>query len=383
MPWDENTTLSQRILLCKLALEGKISLSQLARDFNISRKTANKWVTRYKEHGEAGLLDLSRKPQHAPKQTPEQMVTALLERKQLYPTWGARKLHTLLQRELKGEIPSVTTLHRLLQQHHKTNEALPKATQNTVERFQRTDPNALWQMDFTSPLLLPQRQNVYPLPILDDCTRFCLHLGLYPDCSQNSALAGLREAAKQYGLPTAVLTDHGSAFGTSRKYVSAFTALLWALEVEHIQGRVAHPQTQGKVERFNRTLQSECLRLHSHATREAWEAALEEYRQLYNTIRPHQALGQETPDTLYTPSPRAFVEPDKSSVPEGVGYQHRRVDSGGKIWLFSHHLLVSSGLSGWRVSASHDGEGYWTIWFRGHALCQVHLAKGAPYKPKP
>lgn len=197
MPWNENTPLSQRILLCKLALEGKISLSQLAKDFHVSRKTATKWVTRYQAEGEAGLLDHSRKPKHAPKQIPLETVSALLELKQQYPAWGARKLQVLLKQQLEEETPSSTSIHRLLQQHQKTNERQPKATPNNVERFQRTQPNALWQMDFTSALLLPNGQKLYPLPILDDCTRFCLHLGLYPDCSQKSALTAVTEAAKQ------------------------------------------------------------------------------------------------------------------------------------------------------------------------------------------
>lgn len=252
-----------------------------------------------------------------------------------------------------------------------------------MTRFERDTPNALWQMDFTAPFLIEGGQKVYPLPVLDDHSRYCLSLGLFPDCSEASALDGFRQAARPYGLPEQVLTDHGSAFGTSNKYVSAFTAYLWALGIGHPQGRVRHPQTQGKLERFNRTLEEECLRRHTYTTWADWQACVAEYRHLYNQVRPHEALSEAPPATRYQPSPRAFVEPDREWVPEDATLVSRRVGADGRIWLLSHHVPVSSGLTGWRVSARDEGSGLWTILFRGHLLCQAQLAVPAPHKPRP
>lgn len=383
MAWKESTPLSERLLLCKLAQEGVKSLSQLALDFNISRKTAHKWVERYREQGEAGLLDHSRRPLQSPQETAPEEVAAVLALKQKYPYWGARKLHVLLSREKGEKVPSPSSVQRILKRNNQIQESPPAPKHSEVGRFQREVPNALWQMDFTAYFTLPSGQKVYPLPILDDCTRFCLSLGLYTDCSTKSALSGFREAAQPFGLPKQMLTDHGSSFGTSRKYVSAFTAMMWALDIQHIQGRVAHPQTQGKTERFNRTLQSECLHRHNYTTLEEWRSCVEEYRQLYNTVRPHESLDDATPASYYEGSPRPFAEPDRNAVMEGEGFLHRRVDAYGKISLLSHQVTVSAGLAGWRVSAKHDGEGLWMIWFLGHPLQQVSLAKQAPHKPRP
>src|SRR5205823_1627493 len=120
---------------------------------------------------------------------------------------------------------------------------------------------------------------------------------------------------------------------------------------------------------FNRTLQEECLRRHAYSDLADWNRCVEEYRHLYNTLRPHEALADAPPASVYQASERRFVEPDRDAVSQEAGLVHRRVDSSGKIGLLSHHVLVSAGLSGWRVSARHDGDGLWTIRFRGHCLC--------------
>jgi len=224
---------------------------------------------------------------------------------------------------------------------------------------------------------------MWPLPVLDDQSRYCLGVLAMPDTSSESAVCGVRSAAKDYGLPEEILSDHGSAFGTSKRSVSAFTAYVWALGVEHIQGRCAHPQTQGKLERFNQTLQKECISRHSYSTLEDWNKSFEEYRHIYNEVRPHESLGDNPPATCYNPSSKAFSEPDRLSHEEGEGLLHRKVDVSGRIWLLQHRVDVGGGLAGWVVSARHEGDGVWTLLFRGRSICQATLSKLAPYKPRP
>jgi len=383
MPWKEITPVSERLGLCRMALEGKFSVSRLAGDFGVSRKTAYKWIERYREGGEIGVLDRSRRPERSPTAVGEELARAVLEMKSAYPMWGPRKLHKLLQDELGEQMPSRATVGRILERNGLTSRREPRPREEAVLRFERGKPNEMWQTDFAAPFPLPDGKKVWPVAVLDDHSRYCVSLIGAPDCSGKSALLAFRMAAERYGLPDEMLSDHGSAFGTSREHVSAFTAYLWALKVEHAQGRYAHPQTQGKLERLNRTMYHECISRHSYSTTEHWNKCFEEYRQTYNELRPHESLLDAVPASRYRASERGFEEPDRDYRPDGEDLVHRRVDVSGKIWLLQHHVKVGNGLAGWTVSARHEGGGIWTVFFHGRTVCQTALAKLAPYKPKP
>ena len=384
MPWREVTSMSERINMCKLAQEGKYNIAELSRDFGVSRKTIYKWLDRYVEGGETALFDRSRRPRRCPEGLDPALTDAILSLNIQYPMWGPRKLHRILTHQLSGEATlSISSVARVLKRHGLSQSRDVTPRQEAVGRFERGEPNDLWQTDFTSPIKLPDGSKLMPAPILDDHSRYCVSLIAAKDCSTASALTGLRIAASRYGLPRQVLSDHGSAFGVSRAQISGFTAYLWALEVDHIQGRYAHPQTQGKLERFNRTLRKECISRHNYTTIEDWNKCFEEYRQIYNEVRPHEALADEVPAVRYKPSERTFAEPDRDYREPGDNLTHRRVDVSGKIWLLQHHVKVGNGLAGWIVAAKHNGNGIWTIQFRDRLICQSQLAKPAAYKPRP
>jgi transposase InsO family protein len=383
MPWRKVTPVSERLDLCKLADEKRYSISELARSFNVSRKTVYKWLDRYSKEGDKGIFDRSRRPVNTPKAIGEDIVGEVIKLKQDYPDWGPRKLHKLLV-DKHGLVCSRSSVERILSRAGLANTRESAVPVDAVGRFERSEPNDLWQIDFTAAFALSDGSKVWPVPILDDSCRYCACLMAAPACSARYALDCVRAAALSYGMPAQILSDHGSAFGTSRRYVSEFTAYLWACGIEHIQGRYAHPQTQGKLERFNRTLRIECIGRHSYDSIEDWNKCFEEYRYIYNNIRPHQSLSDSTPASRYRASERVFVEPERGYMEPGdENTRYRKVGSDGKIWLLQHHVKVGRGLAGWIVSAKHDGCGYWTISFRNHSICQVSLAKEAIYKPRP
>ena len=383
MPWRKVTPVSERLNLCKLASEGRYSISELARGFGVSRKTIYKWLGRYNREGDPGVFDRDRRPRTSPGSVSEDLIEAILELKGDYPDWGPRKLHTLLVGQRGEEACSRSSVERVLARHGLKGTREPSPMQDAVGRFERGQPNDLWQIDFTAPFALSDRAKVWPIPILDDHGRYCVGLAAAPACSARYALECLRGATTRYGMPLEILSDHGSPFGTSRSYVSEFTAFLWACGIGHIQGRYAHPQTQGKLERFNQTLQRECIRRHSYESLDDWNKCFEEYRHTYNDIRPHQSLCDCTPASRYSASDRAFTEPDRNYREDGEDLIHRRVGCDGKIWILQHQVKVGNGLAGWMVSAVDDGNGFWTISFRGRSICQASLAKQAKYKPRP
>jgi transposase InsO family protein len=383
MPWKEVTPVSERLSMCKLAGEGGYSISKLARDFGVSRKTVYKWLDRYNEEGAEGIFDKSRRPLSSPTSVSVDIIDAVVKLKNDYPDWGPRKLRKLLV-EGEGDLScSRSTVERILARHGLREIRQKSPVAEALGRFERAEPNDLWQIDFTSPFSLSSGAKIWPVPILDDHDRFVVALLAAPACTTRYALEALRSAATRYGMPGQILSDHGGTFGTSRSYLSEFTAYVWACGAEHIQGRYAHPQTQGKLERFNKTLRRECILRHDYDNIEDWGKCFEEYRHIYNNIRPHESLCDATPGSLYKASARAFSEPDRNYREAGEGLAHRKVGRDGKIWILQHHVKVSSGLAGWTVSARHDGGGIWTILFRGRSVCQVSLAKPAPYKPRP
>jgi len=381
MPWEERSTMSERLRLCQLAHEGHYSMTELAEAFGVSRKTAYKWKARFEADGAEGIGDRSRRPHASPAATGAAAVAAVLEIRDEYPMWKARKLHRLLcdrwgrPGEQRDAAPSLSTVQRVLDRNGPTAPRTPPPRHAAVGRFERGRPNALWQVDFTAPFVLPSGRKLWPLPILDDHSRFCLHLCAVAAPTVEAARSAVEAAARRYGLPGEVLSDHGSAFGTSRAALTEFTVFLWGCGVEHRQGRRAHPQTQGKLERFNRSLEEEWIERRDYSTGADWDRSLEEYRQLYNTVRPHEAVGDRPPVTRYEPSEIPFTPPDKGQGELGQEWLHRRVDASGKIWLLGHVVPVGHAFCGWTVSARHDGQGYWTVSFRGRRLCQVQLAR--------
>jgi transposase InsO family protein len=383
MPWRKTTPMSERLSLCKLAQEGRFSVAQLSRDFGVSRKTAYKWINRYQLEGDPGIFDRPKRPGRSPRSTPEDIVQAILDLKKRYEDWGPRKIRRLLVDQIGEAAPTRSTVGRILSRHGLADTRIRNAKEEAVCRFERGLSNELWQIDFTAPLILPNGSKAWPLPILDDHSRYCTGLICAPDCSTRSAVSCLREAAQRHGLPSEILSDHGSAFGISRESVSGFTAYLWALGIQHTQGRYAHPQTQGKLERFNQTLEKECIRKHNWSALEDWNKCFEEFRHTYNHIRPHEAICDEVPASCYNQSERRFIEPERDYHETGEGLIHRKVDISGRIWILQHKIHVSAGLAGWTVSARHEGDGIWTITYRGRSICQASLAKQAPYKPRP
>jgi len=382
MPWKEVTRVSERLKLCNLALEEKYSITDLSKSFGVSRKTIYKWLKEYELSGAQGVFDRSRRPKSSPSQISFEVESRIIELRNMYDSWGARKLHKLLIDEM-GIVCSRSTVDRILLRHGLRDRIEPKPREEAVGRFERGKPNELWQIDFTSPFTASNGIKIWPVPILDDRARFCVELMAAPSCTGECALECFMSAARNYGLPDEVLSDHGSTFGTSRSYISAFTAYLMALEVKHIQGRYAHPQTQGKLERFNRTLKKECITKHSYSDINDWQKCFDDYRHLYNEIRPHESLLDETPSSVYVRSDRVFVEPKKNKQEQIDGVLQRKVDRSGKIWLFQHQIKVGGGLAGWTVSAKHDGNGFWTISFKDREICQVGIAKTAKYQPRP
>jgi transposase InsO family protein len=281
----------------------------------------------------------------------------------------------LRDRLAEDQLPSIATIARILKRNGLIEAPSPKPKWPAVGRFEHPHPNDLWQMDLKAPVRLPDRRKIYPVGLLDDHSRYLLGLWMTPDFSDDGVINCWIEACRQHGLPKRTLTDHGPQFRMEDDATSAFRVMLWACGVGHTQGRIAHPQTQGKIERFWRTLKTEVLSLHEYRDRRSWQSRFDEWRYQYNHIRPHQELGDEPPISRYRSSERPFREPDPRQRIGLPGSIYRRVGLRGRISLGGQLLMIGRGLAGWTIEARPLGTGCWHVYFRHHFVREILLTK--------
>ncbi len=381
MPWKVKDIMSQRYEFCQIAQDPQTRISTLCRLFGISRQTGYKWLRRYQEAGHSGLGDRRRCPRYCPTRTSAEMETMIVQLRQRYPVWGPRKIRRLLQDLVDAtEVPALVTVARILKRRGLSTPPPPAPDWPTVQRFAAPAPNDLWQMDLKAPLRLSDRRKIYPVGLLDDHSRFLLGLWLVPDFTDTSVLRCWIEAARQHGLPRRTLTDHGAQFRSLDEESSAFRTYLWACGVNHVQGRIAHPQTQGKIERLWRTLKTEVLGRYSYDDMASWQQCFDAWRFHYNHYRPHQELGDEPPASRYRPSERPFVEPDERQRVGRPDSLYRRVDHRGRLGLNGQHLTLGRGFSGWTVEVRPLGNGCWHVYFRDHFIREYLLTETRPCK---
>jgi transposase InsO family protein len=339
MPWKEQTVMSQRIEFVRLALRAETNMTQLCQQYGISRKTGYKWLRRYKDGGVENLVNRSRRPHHSPRQTCPAIEEKVMALRTLYPVWGGRKLRALLESQGETQVPAASTITEIIRRHGGIDAE--KALQNRATmRFERAHPNELWQMDFKGHFELGNGRRCHPLTVIDDHSRFLLGLNACRNEVRATVQACLIPIFRAYGLPEMILCDNGPPWGAAKR--SRFTKLgAWIIRlgITLIHGRLKHPQTQGKDERLHRTLREEVLTRYSLYDFEETQRRFDEWRQLYNEVRPHEAHDQMPPANYYQPSTRPYPE-KLPPISYDVDFQVRRADENGRISFLAQEYRV-------------------------------------------
>jgi len=307
MPWKEKTVAMSREEFVEEVLMKEKSKSQLCLEYGITRKTGDKWLERYR-NGE-GLDDRSRAPFHVANKTPPEKETKVLAVREAHPAWGPRKIRQFLINKGEIEAPSKSAIGNILSRNGCVSQAASQAAK-PVQRFEKATPNEMWQTDFKGHFAMKDGNRCHPLTVLDDCTRFSLCV----DAKENEKRPGVMQSFERLfdenGLPDSLLCDNGNPWGNSQ--TTGYTVFeVWLMEygVLPIHGRIRHPQTQGKEERFHRTMEVEILKLVEIENMIHAQACFDEFRNCYNYERPHEALGLRVPADFYLPSVR--LKPDK------------------------------------------------------------------------
>jgi transposase InsO family protein len=320
-------------------------VSQVAREFGVSRKTIYKWIKRHRIEPNEPLDDHSRRPLDSPLQTEPDVQQHILRVRETYG-WGARKIRAFLaEHEPQLGLPSMRTITNILGRTGCITQTVcePKPTPLC---FERAAPHQLWQCDHKGPLEVA-RQTVHPFTILDDHSRYLIACQVCTNLTTRTAFEILWNAFGEVGMPEAILCDN--AFGTRFQVphtLSWIEARLIRLGIRTIHGRPYHPQTQGKVERLHGTLEREVWPHIRRDEIEHFQQDLDHWRRdIYNTLRPHEGIGDVPPLARFAPSPR--VRPGK--LPP-VKYTDdaitRKVNTSGDVRFSGYRILAGRGLVG-------------------------------------
>jgi len=367
MPWKETTTMEQKIeFICEWRT-GKYTITELCNRFEISRPTAYKLVRKFEEKGYEGLRENSRAPRKHPNATAEDIVDGILQLKEKYSRWGAKKIRKLLFNDFaEKEIPSVVTVHNILK---KNGLVCPQKRLRRVKPvFPIFDPkecNQVWSADYKGKFLMGNKIYCHPLTIADSKSRFLFTAKGHYHENFKSAKAEFTRVFRKYGIPNQLHTDNGSPFGSVRS-IQRFTRLsYWLIEVgiTPVFSDPAHPEQNGRHERMHRDLKAACVKPAAYDLR-SQQRLLNQFVNEYNHVRPHEALGMETPAFSHDFSTRVFPERIREFDYPSILKVVKVTQNGAIRWKSYYWVYLTASLKGKYVGMEDLGNGIWKVYYR-------------------
>ncbi|MER8570217.1 helix-turn-helix domain-containing protein [Mesorhizobium sp. M0924] len=376
MPWKECSVMEERLRFVARLLDGE-GMSDVCREFGISRKTGYKIFNRYKEDGLDALTDRSRRPVRYANQLPDQIERLIVESKREKPHWGARKIRELLVRRLAGDvrIPARSTVHAVLDRHGLVIQARKRNRANKAvgtQLSQAVVPNDLWCADFKGEFKLGNRQYCYPLTVTDQASRYLLACEALESTKEVPVLEAFVRLIKERGLPEAIRSNNGLPFASPNGlYNLSKLSVFWlrlGIAVERI--KPGHPQQNGRHERMHRTLKQETTRPPGMNALQQ-QARFDAFMSEFNDERPHEAIQMKVPAELYRASSRAY-----QGLPELDYPFHDKdilVTACGRICMHRKKINISTVLAGQRLGITEVDDGIWLISFMHYDLGYIDL----------
>ena len=370
MPWKDTRVMDEKIQMISNWLSGEYSITELSRIHDVSRKTLYKWVERYEADQNSGLQEWSRRPLTMPRATPAELVREILSLKSQHEHWGSRKLLAwLIRHQPEKNWPAASTTSEILKRHglvharHKRHHTPPYS-----EPFLKANqPNEVWSADFKGQFRLGEGSLCYPLTLTDNYSRYLLGCWGLAHTAYLPSRSYLELAFREYGLPNAIRTDNGVPFASVG--LGGLSSLgVWFVKLGIRPERIekAHPEQNGRHERMHRTLKAEAISPPRKTMREQ-QRAFDRFRVTYNNDRPHEALGQRTPASIYRSSSREY--PAKfSEIEYPQNLSIRQVKENGCLKWRGTELYLSGALRGELVGLKKVDTGLWKIYFSFYPL---------------
>jgi putative transposase len=373
MPWRETSPMEQRLEFVRECATELFTMTELATQYGISRKTGYKWLAQYETQGALGLQDRSRRPHHSPQATARDVVDALIALRRRHPRWGAKKLLAVAARRY-GELewPSRSTVCTLLKQHglvapRRRRVRSPQAPPSPLPPI--TGANQTWTADFKGEFRTGDGVYCYPLTLRDGFSRFVLRCDALLGRTTEATHRRFARAFADYGLPERIRSDNGGPFASPG--LGGLSQLnVWWMRLGVVPERIApgHPEQNGSHEQFHSVLKAHTARPPASDCR-AQQQRFRRFVREYNEERPHEALSDRPPASCYTPSRRLL--PARLPPLDYPGHMEVRfVSSNGCLSWKSAPLFVATALAGEYVAFEEVDDGLWTLWFATVALAR-------------
>src|SRR5215470_233043 len=355
---------------------------EVAERYGVVRQTVHRWMAQYRAEGLDGLADRSHAPRQHPWRIPAETEALICELRRARGQWGPRRLVFEMDRRGYPAL-SRSTVYRVLVRHQLIQPVPRRRRRDQYIRWERPAPMQLWQLDVTASLFLASGRECKVITGIDDHSRYCVIATVVYRATGRAVCAAFVAAMRSYGVPAEVLSDNGKQFtgrfGKPRPAEVLFERICRENGITQRLTRQASPTTTGKIERLHQSLQNELLNDHGpFQSIEALQAALDAWRQEYNTDRPHQSLGMAFPASrfrsaasvleLQAPAslapgspaqadsglPASSPTPAAEARPQIAVEADRLVPPSGNLWIGGQQIWLGPALAGRTITIWAD-----------------------------
>ncbi len=372
MSWQKESVMDQKERFIRMWLSKDFTVTGLCKSFGISTRTGYNLINAYKLDRNNCFESKTRKPKSSPNKTPKKIEDKIVALRRKHELWGARKFKTLLEKYFeKKEIPSETTINAIL----KRNELIKnrrKRTAGVGKQYPKFDPdycNDIWSADYKGRFKLNNGRYCKPLTVCDSKSRIILGIDCHYRATYKSVKQSYIEIFREYGLPDFLHTDNGSPFGNTRA-ICRFTKLCYWLidnEIVPVFSDPASPQQNGRHERMHRDLKAYCKKK-IKTTLSKQQKVMDDFKEEYNVIRPHEALGMKTPISVHSRSKRQYSE---KKIKYDYDFHFKKIkvyNNGAARWGAYHWIFISRAAVGRYIAAQEISDGIWNVYYRNVLL---------------
>jgi len=373
MSWKETNKVEQRQEFINRMLTEKISFTKLCEEFEISRKTGYKWKQRFDEGGYSRLKDVSKKPHNNSNEVNEDDIIRIIQMKSAHKNWGPKKIKSLLEGEYRQtDVPSISSIYRILSKAELVEKKRKKRVDTSAETLrnmiQPEEPNDVWSVDFKGWWKNSKGERVNPLTIRDEKSKYIIDIQVL----KTQGLEGVKEVFEKvfhtYGLPKIIRSDNGTPFAASRSLMGLSRLSAWWVSLDILPDRIdpGKPYQNGAHERMHRDMKKE-IQKYQTGELEVIQNVLTEWKNEYNEVRPHEALGMKVPASVYTKSVNKYMgDIDEFIYPTGM--DTRKIMRSGMISIKGKEIIVANVLEGYRVGLDNVDDNLFKVW-----LCNLYL----------
>lgn len=385
MPWKIFSLLKVRQHLVEAVLARRQTLQLICARAGVSRKTAYKWLARFRRRGLPGLRDQSRRPRRSPTRLPSHWIKAIGQWRRRRPHWGAKKIHQQLRQKYpRRRVPCARTIQRWLKRtgwvgprvrRARRGPAVPHPGLTLARR-----PNQVWTVDFKGWFRTADGVRQEPLTVRDLFSRYGLCLRLLPNQDDRAVRRAMRQLFRQRGLPAAIRVDNGSPFGGTGALGLSRLSVWWmrlGIRVEFT--RRARPGDNAGHEQFHGCYQREVVAAGA-AHRAAMQRRSTRWLIHYNEQRPHEALSQKTPAQVYRSSPRVFTE-GLAPLKYPRRWEVRRVRNSGHVKWRGRLRFIGRAFVGQTVGLKWMGASQWEVFLGQQLIGHLHAHDAGGLRP--